>query len=99
MVLSLSDVNDQPPEFTSPPEGFILENQPANTVVMAVSTRNLDEAEYFLSKIGESGGVRVLGGGDGQRSAGRSPSPSWARYENGNDFRFEKYQLVILKNI
>ena len=57
MVLSLSDMNDQLPEFTSPPEGFILENQPANTVVMAVSTRNLDEAEYFLSKIGESGGV------------------------------------------
>ena len=42
MVLSLSDVN-------------ILENQPANTVVMSVSTRDLDEAEnadveYFLSK-------------------------------------------------
>ena len=55
--LSLSDMNDQLPEFTSPPEGFILENQPANTVVMAVSTRNLDEAEYFLYKIGESGGV------------------------------------------
>ena len=48
-------MNDQPPEFTSPPEGFILENQPANTVVMVVSTRNLDEVEnadvdYFLSK-------------------------------------------------
>ena len=48
MVLSLSDVNNQSPQF-------ILENQPANTVVMAVSTRDLDEAEnadveYFLSK-------------------------------------------------
>ena len=58
MVLSLSDVNDQPPEFTSPPEGFILENQPANTV-MSVFTRDLDEAEnsdveHFLSKIGKS---------------------------------------------
>ena len=62
VVLSLSDVNDQPPEFTSPPEGFILENQPANTVVMVVSTQALDEAEnadveYFLSKIGERGEV------------------------------------------
>ena len=38
-------MNDQLPEFTSPPEGFILENQPANTVVMSVSTRDLDEAE------------------------------------------------------
>ena len=35
-------MNDQPPEFTSPPEGFILENQPANTVVMSVSTRDLN---------------------------------------------------------
>ena len=48
-------MNDQLPEFTSPPEGFIMENQPANTVVMAFSTRDLDEAEnsdveYFLSR-------------------------------------------------
>ena len=55
MVLSLSDVNDQSPQF-------ILENQPANTVVMVVSTQALDEAEnadveYFLSKIGERGEV------------------------------------------
>ena len=55
VVLTLSDVNDQPPEFTSSAEGFILENQPANTVVMSVSTRDLDEGEnadveYFLSK-------------------------------------------------
>ena len=62
VVLSLSDVNNQSPEFTSPPEGFILKNQHANTVVMSVSTRDLDEAEnsdveYFLSKIGERGEV------------------------------------------
>ena len=38
MVLSLSGVNNQSPQF-------ILENQPANTVVMAVSTRDLDEGE------------------------------------------------------
>ena len=55
VILRLSDVNDQPPEFTSPGEGFILENQPPNTVVMSVSTRDLDEGEnadveYFLSK-------------------------------------------------
>ena len=31
-------MNDQSPQF-------ILENQPANTVVMSVSTRDLDEAE------------------------------------------------------
>ena len=29
VVLSLPDMNDQSPEFTSPPKGFILENQPA----------------------------------------------------------------------
>ena len=48
-------MNDQSPQF-------ILENQPANTVVMVVSTQALDEAEnadveYFLSKIGERGEV------------------------------------------
>ena len=50
VVLSLSDVNNQSPQF-------ILENQPANTVVMSVSTRDLDEAENSDSKIGERGEV------------------------------------------
>ena len=39
VVLSLSDVNDQPPEFISPPGGFILKNQHANTSPPGTWTR------------------------------------------------------------
>ena len=55
VVLTLTDVNDQSPRFTSPDHGFILENQPPNTVVMNVVTEDLDQGdnarvEYFLSQ-------------------------------------------------
>ena len=55
VLLTLTDVNDQAPSFTSPPEGFILENQPPSTIVMSVTTEDLDEGEnadveYFLSQ-------------------------------------------------
>ena len=55
VLLTLKDVNDQAPKFTSPAEGFIQENTPANTNVMSVTTVDLDEGEnanveYFLTK-------------------------------------------------
>ena len=55
VLLTLTDVNDQPPRFTSASEGYILENQPPNTIVMSVTAEDLDEGnnadvEYFLSQ-------------------------------------------------
>lgn len=55
VLLTLTDVNDQVPRFTSPSEGHISENQPPNTIVMSVTTEDEDEAdnadvEYFLSQ-------------------------------------------------
>ena len=55
VLLTLTDVNDQSPRFTSAAEGHIQENQPPNTIVMSVTAEDGDEGdnaevEYFLSQ-------------------------------------------------
>ena len=55
VLLTLSDVNDQAPLFTSPPDAFVAENSPENTIVMSVTTKDEDEGsnsnvEYFLTR-------------------------------------------------
>ena len=55
VLLTLSDVNDQAPLFTSPPDAFVAENSPENTIVMSVTTKDEDEGsnsnvEYFFTR-------------------------------------------------
>lgn len=52
--LDLEDINDSVPMFTSPPDGFVTENQPPNTIVMSVTTIDRDsgpnaDIEYFIT--------------------------------------------------
>ena len=52
--LSLEDINDSVPEITSPTNAYVLENKPANTVVMPVTTIDRDtgvnaDIEYFIT--------------------------------------------------
>ena len=55
VLLTLKDVNDQAPKFTSPPDAYVPENSPENTIVMSVTTQDEDEGEnanveYFLTR-------------------------------------------------
>ena len=50
----MQDVNDQAPVFTTPPDAYVLENLPQNTIVTSITTVDLDEGEnsnveYFLT--------------------------------------------------
>lgn len=42
VVISVIDVNDNAPEFVSPPAGVVLENSASGTEVMTVSARDKD---------------------------------------------------------
>jgi hypothetical protein len=55
VLLTIQDVNDESPVFTSPPDAYVAENLPPNTVVMAVATVDRDQGrnadiEYFLTR-------------------------------------------------
>nr|XP_022911091.1 cadherin-related tumor suppressor [Onthophagus taurus] len=68
-TITLKDVNDVSPEFTSSNETSILENIPINTVVMAIKAQDKDEGrngyvEYYLTE-NSSKGVFSLGPVDG----------------------------------
>ena len=42
LVISITDVNDNAPEFVSPPAGEVLENSASGTEVMTVRARDKD---------------------------------------------------------
>ena len=53
LSLTVTDVNDQAPEFVSSGEAAVAENSPANTAVATLLARDRDEGingevEYFL---------------------------------------------------
>jgi hypothetical protein len=55
VLLTIQDVNDESPVFTSPSDAFVAENLPPNTVVMSVTTVDRDQGrnadiEYFLTR-------------------------------------------------
>ena len=55
VLLTIQDVNDESPVFTSPPDAYVAENLPPNTVVMSVATVDRDQGrnadiEYFLTR-------------------------------------------------
>lgn len=42
IIISIVDINDNSPEFVSPPAGAVLENSESGTEVMTVSARDKD---------------------------------------------------------